>query len=117
MCTFSDTHKFEVKVFKGVEDISNTSIKFNVIHNQTCEEGKGLKLSPTFLVQDVFYLQRNGTLFKPLDNITTWVPFPYYCLETFILPTREEFSALVCYVPEQLLKTGDDYAIIGEFDI
>ncbi|XP_074038803.1 G-protein coupled receptor Mth2 isoform X8 [Leptinotarsa decemlineata] len=112
VCQYSESHKFELQVFRGEKEINKT-VTFNVIHNKTCQVGRGLKLSPTGLVQDVFYLQRNGSLFKPNDNVTPWVPFPYYCLETFVFPTGDELSALVCYVPNLLIGDGDEFSILG----
>ncbi|XP_072397060.1 G-protein coupled receptor Mth2-like isoform X10 [Diabrotica undecimpunctata] len=95
-CVDSPRHKFNVTVYDGMEEIVNRTIKLNVIHSNACATHDNLKLS-TLIDIDRIFLQWNGTLNKPFDPLMPRIGYEYYCLETFLLPTREEFTAIVCY--------------------
>lgn len=114
-CEFSENHEFFFDVFNRFENITGSNISFNVIHdyNTGCT-GEILKLSPKFIKSDEFYIQSDGSMFKPFDNVTGSHSFKDYCLETFVFPTREELSALVCYAEDEL-EQDDEVSYIGEF--
>lgn len=115
VCVFSnDTFSFDI--FDGTDVITDREIVFNVIHdyNTNCKDKKRLKLSPNFIPSDKFYIQSDGSLLKPFDNITKSIYFLDYCLETFVLPSRKEFSALVCY-DEGNLEAIARFPCVGKY--
>ncbi|CAH1179454.1 unnamed protein product [Phaedon cochleariae] len=121
VCTFSDD-EFELKVFSGIQEISNSTdestfevfIEFSSNSTYTnCDGGKVLKLSPKFAEEDHFYLQENGSLLKPNDEVLPMVLPQFYCLETFVTPLGSELSALVCYMPDNLEVVPDTHFLIG----
>lgn len=116
VCVLSESSEFFFDVYDGTRNITDSDISFNVIHdyNNNCKGKKILKLSPNFVPSDRFYVQSDGSIFKPFDSIFSRIKFSDYCLETFVFPTREEFSALVCYGDEKLEKI-DRFSYIGEY--
>lgn len=115
VCVLDENSDFTFDVYDKTRNITHENITLNVIHDYitNCKDRKKLKLSPKFNEVDEFYVQSDGTLYKPLDNVSTFVKFTDYCLDTFVLPAREELSALVCYGEEKLEKI-DQFAYVGE---
>lgn len=119
VCVLSKDFDFSFDVYDKSTNITNINITFNVIHdyNTKCKDKTVLKLSPTFIQKDKFYVQADGSMFKPYDIVMRSVEFSDYCLENFVFSTRpSEFSALVCYEEENLEKT-DHFSFPGEYKI
>lgn len=114
VCVLSQNFNFSFEVYDKTI-LTYENITFNIIHdyNTNCKGKKNLKLSPKFVDTDKFYVQSDGSLYKPLDNVSTFVTFKEYCLETFVLTNRQELSALVCY-GEEKLENMDKFAYVGE---
>lgn len=116
VCVLSDISDFSFDVYEGMTNISDKNITFYVVHdnNANCGGKTIMKLSPSFNQEDEFYVQADGTMFKPYDAVTRSVEFSDYCLENFVFSSRPmEFSALVCYVEGNLEKI-DRFCYIGE---
>lgn len=118
VCVLSKDSDFSFDVYDKLKNITNTNITFNIIHdyNTNCKGKTILKLSPNIIQKDKFYVQVDGSLFKPDDLVTRSVKFTDYCLEIFLYSTRpSEFSALVCYEEENLEKI-DHISYMGELE-
>lgn len=117
-CVYSDEHDFNVRVYKGVENVSDVvNITLNVIHDDKCYQQR-LALIPAFDETQTFFVQTNGSLFWPQNDISKIIPFYHYCLETIIFSEMEQhFAALVCFNESQLLSAKDGKYSWGRFII
>lgn len=115
-CVHSDELDFNIKVFRGMEDVSDVSnVTFNVIHDDKCYQHR-LALIPAFDETLQFFIQTNGSLFWPAEDPTQTVPFNHFCLETIVFGESERyFSALVCYNETNLLSEKDGKYGSGTF--
>ncbi|XP_018567319.1 probable G-protein coupled receptor Mth-like 10 isoform X6 [Anoplophora glabripennis] len=113
-CVYSDEHEFNLKVHRGVEDVSETTdATLNVIHDDKCYQQR-LALIPAFNENQAFFLQTNGSLFKPYDELRAIIPFNHFCLETIIFSeTTQHFAALVCYNETTLLAQKEKKYCFG----
>lgn len=100
-CTFSDKYEFLFSIYEGSRDVTHENRTIHIIHDKNCTDGINLKLEANEV--DAFFLQNNGSLFKPNDSLAMWTSFERFCLETFVFPLRNETSALVCYELEKLV--------------
>lgn len=117
VCTLKEDSQFSFKIYDGLENVTDDDITFHVIHDRNSKcSNRPLKLSPSFIPSDVFYIQSDGSIFKPFDTVTPSVHFKDYCMETFELSSGEEFSALVCY-EDSTLEQVDRFSYIGKYQI
>lgn len=114
-CVLSEDTIFTFDIYDKTSNISDKNITLNIIHdnNKNCGGKTKLKLSPKASNSDKFYVQSDGSMFKPFDNVKSTVNFEDYCLETFVYP-NQELSAVVCYSEENLEKV-DQIAYVGEY--
>lgn len=107
-CVYSEEHDFNLKVHSGVEDVSDTTnATLSVIHDDKCYQQR-LALIPGLTEKQAFFLQTNGSLFKPYDQLRPIIPFNHYCLETIVFSEAvQHFAALVCYNETALLIEKD----------
>lgn len=118
-CAFNENYNFSFEIYEK-DVIFNKSSYFYVIHDKTCrsagKQSKTLKLSPKINVDDEFFIQNNGALYRP-NNVSEeyrLVSFDSFCLETFVARTsnRSEFSALVCF---QVQEEPENVHSLGKF--
>lgn len=113
-CTYNETYKFSLDVFEATNNVTDAELVINVIHDKLSNcSGRRLKLGHS--KKDLFFIQKNGSMFKPNDDLQ-WIVMEDFCLETFVIPSRQEFSALVCYGGEQIVVIEDAelYTKIGK---
>lgn len=98
-CEYSEEYTFNIQVY-NIDSPSRNRVDFSIITNNSknCVEGKkSLKLYPDLNYEDIFFIQNDGSLFRPNATNMQIVPFKEYCLETFINSQNvSEFSALIC---------------------
>ncbi|XP_063920682.1 G-protein coupled receptor Mth2-like isoform X8 [Zophobas morio] len=90
-----------LRVFDGLTEL-NESVHFNVIHEKNCTGGINLRLSPKNFDIDIYYLQKDGSLYRPFHN-DSFVSFAMFCMETFQLKNRTEIAPLVCFNPNEVV--------------
>lgn len=94
-CVQTDQFNFTLTVFDGTEEV-NESVYFNVIHNRDCKDGTRLRLSPSKYKEDIYYVQKNGSLFTPYSSERVSTGFDKFCMEFLQVRNRTEFAVLVC---------------------
>lgn len=115
-CVLSEDIIFAFDIFDETTNITHKNITLNIIHdnNKNCKGKRKLKLSPKFENSDKFFVQSDGSIFKPFDYVLRKINFEDYCLETFVRSNQQELSAIVCYSDENLEKV-DKLSYIGEY--
>ncbi|CAG9856137.1 unnamed protein product [Phyllotreta striolata] len=106
-CAESSEHEFTFKSYDGLREITDATVVYHVLHSNSCRSAGRFKLSPDYDEADEFYVQRNGTLLKPKDDVMPRVSYQFYCLENFLFSDRVELSAIVCYNDGDLEATAD----------
>lgn len=115
-CTFLDEYEFSFLLYEGTEPITTTNHTISVIHDRNCSDGRSLKLATLSNKKDLFFIQKNGSMFKPNDPLMKWTNFERFCLEKFVLSTGDEFSALVCYETKKLvIIESHQFTTIGKY--
>lgn len=114
-CVLTKNSTFSFDVYKETINVTSTDFTFYVIHdfNTNCKSKQNLRLDPRYMPEDEFLVQTDGSLYKPYDNSSNWIDFKDFCLDIFVMPHGEEFTALVCYEEEELEKI-DGFCSVGK---
>lgn len=115
-CSSSGTTVFQVPVYDGTRPVQNYT-PFHILHDKTCPVGHDKLLLNPNILPDKFYVQRNGSMFKPNDKaiqMIPLIPFDKYCLDIVVTDTVGRLSAIVCYSEEEIIDEKQLYSSVGK---
>ncbi|KAF5288087.1 hypothetical protein FQR65_LT12137 [Abscondita terminalis] len=98
------TNLYKMTVHEGEEPVEVGDNNFFHLTDSACGERGFYRLLPSYYEDDVFFIQKNGSIYMPNMNNSQGETLPpnRYCVDVFVDEEMDHnFTALVCFHEEK----------------